>query len=543
MALYERYVTGTPERPETFRLKVPEHFNFAYDVVDELARIEPDRLAMLWCNQAGEERRFTFREMKDLSDRTASFFQQLGIRKGDRVMLVLKRHHEFWYCMMALHKLGAVAIPATNLLTVKDLKYRFDAADVGYIVATLDGIVAEAIDEAAGPELVKVSVRGTRPGWHSLDEGIANAAPFTPPAEPVSSEDMMLLYFTSGTSGFPKMVAHNFAYPLGHIMTAKYWQRVVDGGLHMSVADTGWGKAVWGKLYGQWLAGTTVFTYDFDGKFSAADLLAMIEKYRLTTFCAPPTIYRFMIQEDLSKYDLSSLTWAVVAGEALNPEVFEKFKAMTGLELHEGFGQTETTLSAATYPWMEPKPGSMGKPSPTYDMELVNDQGQPVEVGEVGEIVIHTDKQRPVGLFMGYYRDPNRTAQVWHDGTYHTGDVAWKDEEGYLWYVGRVDDVIKSSGYRIGPFEVESVLMEHPAVVEVAVTGVPHPVRGQVVKATIVLGAGYQPSEELKKELQTYVKKNTAPYKYPRVVEFVEHLPKTISGKIRRVEIRDQDQK
>lgn len=543
MALYERYVTGTPERPETFRLKVPEHFNFAYDVVDELARIEPDRLAMLWCNQAGEERRFTFREMKDLSDRTASFFQQLGIRKGDRVMLVLKRHHEFWYCMMALHKLGAVAIPATNLLTVKDLKYRFDAADVGYIVATLDGIVAEAIDEAAGPELVKVSVRGTRPGWHSLDEGIANAAPFTPPAEPVSSEDMMLLYFTSGTSGFPKMVAHNFAYPLGHIMTAKYWQRVVDGGLHMSVADTGWGKAVWGKLYGQWLAGTTVFTYDFDGKFSTADLLAMIEKYRLTTFCAPPTIYRFMIQEDLSKYDLSSLTWAVVAGEALNPEVFEKFKAMTGLELHEGFGQTETTLSAATYPWMEPKPGSMGKPSPTYDMELVNDQGQPVEVGEVGEIVIHTDKQRPVGLFMGYYRDPNRTAQVWHDGTYHTGDVAWKDEEGYLWYVGRVDDVIKSSGYRIGPFEVESVLMEHPAVVEVAVTGVPHPVRGQVVKATIVLGAGYQPSEELKKELQTYVKKNTAPYKYPRVVEFVEHLPKTISGKIRRVEIRDQDQK
>ena len=536
------------EFTEGFHVQVPENFNFAYDVVDEIAQNTPDKVAMVWCNDLGEELIFTFAQMKEYSDKAANFFRSVGIGKGDPVMLILKRRYEFWFCILALGKIGAITIPATHLLSPKDIVYRANAADIKMIVSVHDPEVVAHIEaaEPKSPTLKMKALIGTdREGWLNFNNEMEScSSEFVRPqgAEATCNDDIMLLYFTSGTTGMPKMVNHNFVYPLGHIVTAKYWQNVQDNGLHLTVADTGWAKSAWGKLYGQWLAGSAVMTYDFD-KFIPKNLLDVIVKYKVTTFCAPPTIYRFLIKEDLTKFDLSALKYCVVAGEPLNPEVYKQFLDITGIRLMEGYGQTELTVVLATYPWMEPKPGSMGKPSPGYHLDLIDDDGNPTEVGEEGQIVIYTDKSVPVGMFGGYYRDDRLTQKVWHDSVYYTGDMAWRDEDGYFWFIGRADDVIKSSGYRIGPFEVESALMEHPAVLECAITAVPDPDRGQVVKATIILAKNYQASDELAKELQDHVKKVTAPYKYPRIVEFVEELPKTISGKIRRVQIREEDDK
>jgi acetyl-CoA synthetase len=531
---------------EGFAIKVPENFNFAYDVVDEWARIAPEKTALVWCNEQGEKASFTFAQVKLYSDKAANFFRGLGIGKGDPVMLILKRRYEFWFCLLALHKLGAVAIPATHLLTTKDIVYRNNAADIKAIVAVADKKIQDCVDaaQADSPTLaLKIIVGGQHEGWHDFNAGLAQApAEFARPtgAAATRNEDTLLLYFTSGTTGYPKMVRHDQTYPLGHILTAAYWQNVKKDGLHLTVSDTGWAKSAWGKIYGQWLAGTAVFVYDYE-RFVPKDFLRVVVDNGVTTFCAPPTIYRYLIKEDLTQYNLEKLEYCVVAGEPLNPEVYNQFLKMTGLRLMEGYGQTESVVMVATYPWMEPKPGSMGKPSPGFEMDIVDENGRSCEVGEVGEIVVRTDRRIPVGMFKGYYRDEELTKKVWHDGLYHTGDTAWRDEDGYYWFVGRTDDIIKSSGYRIGPFEVESALLEHPAVLECAVTGVPDELRGQVVKATVVLAAGYEPSEVLAKELQEHVKKVTAPYKYPRIIEFVTELPKTISGKIRRVEIREKD--
>ena len=530
-----------------YTFNIPEDFNFSYDVVDELARLSPDRTAMVWLSEDGEEHRFSFADMKRQSDKAAALLHGLGVRKGDKVMLVLKRHYQFWFAILACHKLGAVAIPATHLLTAKDFSYRFHAASVKALICTIDGDAA-ACAEAGAAEYGQLDVKliarcGTaarstpvRAGWLDFDAGLEAAGDWQRPE--TRAADPMLLYFTSGTTGHPKMVLHNNTYALGHLMTAKHWQNVQPDGLHFTISDTGWGKAVWGKLYGQWLMEAAVFTYDFN-RFVPADLLPLFAKYQITTFCAPPTMFRIFIKEDLSKYDLSSLKYAAIAGEALNPEVFNQFYESTGLKLMEGFGQTETTCLIANLTHMEPRPGSMGKPVPQYEVLIVDEGGQEVPAGTTGEIVVRTEP-RPVGLFLGYYRDEALTSRVWHDGLYHTGDTAWRDEAGYLWYVGRTDDIIKSSGYRIGPFEIESALMEHPAVLECAVTGAPDPDRGTVVKATIILTKGYEPTDALAKELQQHVKKQTAPYKYPRIVEFVDALPKTISGKIRRAVIRKE---
>lgn len=528
------------------QILVPENFNFGYDVVDAWAAEEPNKKALLWTNDKGECRQYTFADLKQYTDRTASYFQSLGIGKGDMVMLILKRRVEFWFSIVALHKLGAVVIPATHLLTKKDIVYRCQAATIKMIVCAGEKVITDHV-MAAMPESPSVerlvSVGPEVPeGFLDFQQGIAGAAPFVKPEHPNTNDDISLMYFTSGTTGEPKMVAHDFTYPLGHIVTGALWHNLHRDSLHLTIADTGWGKAVWGKLYGQWIAGANVFVYDHE-KFTPADILQKIQDYHVTSLCAPPTIFRFLIHEDLTKYNLSSLEYCTIAGEALNPAVFETFKQLTGIRLMEGFGQTETTLTVGTMPWMEPKPGSMGLPNPQYEVDLIDCDGRSVEAGEQGQIVIRTDKGKPLGLFKEYYRDAARTAEAWHDGIYYTGDVAWKDEDGYLWFVGRADDVIKSSGYRIGPFEVESALMTHPAVVECAITGVPDEIRGQVVKATIVLSKAYKEraGEELVKDLQNHVKKVTAPYKYPRVVEFVDELPKTISGKIRRVEIRNND--
>ncbi len=546
--LHRKYVNETYDENgmlKTFSLNVPAEFNFGYDVVDEMAKLEPNKTAMVWCDESGAEKIFTFGDIKKYSDKTANFFKSLGIGKGDMVMLILKRHYEFWFSIVALHKLGAVAIPATHLLTTKDLVYRFNAAGVKAIVCTVMGEVTDYVDEAQAqcPSLtVKIVAKGKKDGWYSFTENVEAASEkFERPhgSQKQKVNDPMLIYFSSGTSGLPKMACHNFAYPLGHIVTAKHWHNVDPDGLHLTVADTGWGKAVWGKLYGQWLIEAAVFVYDFD-KFAPGDLLGKIQKYKITTFCAPPTIYRFFIKEGMEGFDLSSLKYATTAGEALNPEVFNKFYQYTGLKLMEGFGQTETTLTVLNWIGMEPKPGSMGKPSPQYEVSIVDENCQPVPTGEVGEIVICTKHGKPAGLFSGYHNDKLRTDAVWHDGYYHTGDTAWQDEDGYLWYVGRTDDVIKSSGYRISPFEIESVLIEHAAVLECAVTGAPDPVRGQVVKATIVLTRNYTASDGLADEIKDFVKHATAPYKYPRMIEFVDELPKTINGKIRRVEIREK---
>ena len=529
-----------------FKVKVPLDFNFGYDVVDRWAAEAPDKKALCWTNDKGEHIDFTFADIKRESDKTASYFQQLGIGHGDMVMLILKRRYEFWFSIIALHKIGAVCIPATHLLTEKDIIYRCNAADIKMVVAVGEDIVTGHVDRsvADSPSLkYRVSVGPSVPeGWEDFHKGIDSAPAFVRPEHANSNDDISLLYFTSGTTGNPKMVAHDFTYPLGHIITGSFWHNLNEQSLHLTLADTGWGKAVWGKLYGQWIAGANVFVYDFD-KFTPADVLVMIEKYHITSFCAPPTVFRFLIREDLSKYNITSLKYCTIAGEALNPKVYEEFFRITGIKLMEGFGQTETTLTVATYPWVEPKPGSMGVTNPQYDVALLTNDGRWAEDGEQGQIVIRTDKGRPLGLFKEYYRDAEKTREAYHDNIYYTGDVAWRDEDGYFWFVGRADDVIKSSGYRIGPFEVESALMTHPAVVECAITGVPDEVRGQVVKATIVLAAAYKDKagDELVKEIQDHVKHVTAPYKYPRVVEFVDELPKTISGKIRRVEIRDKD--
>lgn len=526
--------------------KNEEKFNFAFDISDALAEKYPDKLALLYVSRDKEERRFTHQDIKRYSSMTANYFKSLGIGKGDRVMLVLKRHYQFWFSILALHKIGAIVIPATNLLVKKDFEYRFNAAGVKAIVCTSDGDTAYQA-ELAAPACdtleTKIIVGGSREGWHDFDSEVETFSDeFPRPADAAKGSDPMLMYFTSGTTGYPKIAEHSHKYPLGHYLTAAKWHNVNRDGLHLTISDTGWGKALWGKLYGQWMCETAIMVYDFD-KFDAKDIMPMFKKYNITTFCAPPTMYRFFIKEDLSKYDFSSLEYATIAGEALNPEVFEQFKKATGLSLMEGFGQTETTLVVGNFVGMTPKPGSMGKPSPLYDVDIVDSEGKSTKVGETGEIVIRTDKGVPCGLFMGYYRDEEKTKEAWYDGMYHTGDTAWRDEDGYYWYVGRIDDVIKSSGYRIGPFEIESVIMELPYVLECAVTPAPDPIRGQVVKATIVLVKGTEGTEELKKEIQTYVKKHTAPYKYPRIVEFRDELPKTISGKIRRVELKEESER
>lgn len=524
---------------------VPEHFNFSYDVIDVWANEEPEKLALLWTNDEGECRRFTFAQLKEISDRTAAYFQSLGVGRGDMVMLILKRRCEFWFSMLALHKLGAVAIPATHMLTSHDIQYRVERAGIKCIVSVGEDYVMEQIKDAMQhtpvPILVSIGPKEDE-GFHSWHKEWNDAPAFERPFTPNDNSDTMLMYFTSGTSGEPKMVAHDFLYALGHLSTGVFWHNLKEDSLHLTVADTGWGKAVWGKLYGQWFAGAAVFVYDHE-KFTAKALLEQMSKYRVTSFCAPPTVYRFMIHEDFSQFDLSSLRYCTTAGEALNSAVYEKFYELTGIRLMEGFGQTETTLTLSTMPWNKPKPGSMGLPNPQYDIDLVRDDGTPCEDGEKGEIVIRVGDKKPIGLFKEYFRDDELTASVWHDGMYHTGDVAWRDEDGYYWFVSRKDDVIKSSGYRIGPFEVESALMKHPAVLECAITGVPDETRGMVVKATIVLNESWKEKkgDALVKELQEHVKTHTAPYKYPRIIDFVDELPKTISGKIRRVEIRNKD--
>ncbi len=523
--------------PLTMDFKNEDRFNFAFDVVDAIAKKHPDKTAMIHISRDKTERRFSFNDMKRHSAQCANYFKSLGIKKGDRVMLVLKRHYQFWFSILGLHKLGAIVIPATNQLLAHDFEYRFNSADVSAIICTADGDVAHQVElaEEKCPTLkTKVLVGGKRGGWKDFDEEYPLfSTHFYRTEETPCGKDLMLMFFTSGTTGYPKIAAHSYTYPLGHYVTAKYWHGVSPDGLHFTISDTGWGKALWGKLYGQWLCEGAVFTYDFD-RFDAADILPMFAKYNITTFCAPPTMLRMMVKENISKYDLSSIRHMTTAGEALNPEVYRQFEKATGLQIMEGFGQTELTLTIANLMGGTHKLGSMGKPVPLYDVDLVDADGNTVPDGEVGEIVVHTEKKVPCGLFAGYYKNEERTKEVWHDGLYHTGDTAWRDEDGFYWYVGRVDDVIKSSGYRIGPFEIESVIMELPYVLECGVSAVPDEVRGQIVKASIVLVKGTEPTEALKKEIQTYVKEHTAPYKYPRVVVFRDELPKTISGKIQR---------
>jgi acetyl-CoA synthetase len=546
---------------QNYRVEAPERFNFAADVVDAWAREAPAKSALVWCNDSGDERRFSFGDISLESARAAVAFQRMGVRRGDAVLLLLKRRWQFWVYAPALMRLGAIFIPATVQLTKKDLVYRCAAASVRFIATITEHDIASALAEALPecPDVRAVAYVLPEPKaaataeafsppelWIDMNAAVASvpdaealALRESPPA--AGGEDPMLLYFTSGTTGMPKMVLHDFTHPLGHIVTARYWQRLEPSDLHISVADTGWAKCGWGKIYGQWIVGAANFVYDMD-RFSAERLMRMIEKYKVTTFCAPPTIYRFMIQEDLSAFDLSSLRLALTAGEPLQPEVFKRFKEAVGLPILEGFGQSEGSVLCANFSWDEPKPGSMGKPAPLYRLDIIDESGRSCRPGEEGRVVVTgLDSRWPVGLFRRYYRDEAATARVMHDGVYETGDVAWRDEDGYYWFVGRSDDVIKCSGYRIGPFEVESALQSHRAVLECAVTAAPDPIRGQVVKATVVLARGYKPSDALVKELQEHVKAVTAPYKYPRLVEFVDELPKTISGKIRRVEIRDKD--
>ena len=536
--------TSVEDYNKNLEFIIPENFNFAYDVMDAWAEEAPEKLAILWTNDQGEEIRTTYGELKEQTDQAASYLQSLGIGKNDPVMLILKRHYEWWVIMLALCKIGAIVIPATHMLTKHDIVYRNTRASVKAIICAKDDYIIGQIKLAMpeSPTVKQYITLGDEDGFHNWKKEWQQAPKFVRPAFVNENDDTMLMYFTSGTSGEPKMVAHDYLYAMGHLSTGVFWHNLHEGSLHLTVADTGWGKAVWGKFYGQWFAGATVFVYDHE-KFNADSLLLQIEKYKVTSFCAPPTIYRFMIREDLSKYDLSSLEYCCTAGEALNPAVFDKFYEKTGIKMMEGFGQTETTMTLGTFPWMEPKPGSMGIPNAQYDIDLLRADGTSCEDGEKGEIVIRVGDKKPIGLFKGYYRDEEKTREAWHDGIYHTGDMAWRDEDGYYWFEGRIDDVIKSSGYRIGPFEVESALMTHPAVVECAITGVPDDIRGMVVKATVVLGKEWKDKagDDLIKELQQHVKKETAPYKYPRIIEFVDELPKTISGKIRRVEIRQKD--
>lgn len=521
-----------------------EKFNFAYDIVDVLGREQPDKLAMLHISNEKEERRFTFKDIMEGSSRTANMFVKMGIKKGDRVMLVLKRHYQFWYSIIALHKIGAIVIPATHQLVQHDFEYRFKKANITAIVATSDKNIPGIVD-AADKDILKVKIttgKEKRDGWYNFDEEIEKYSPeFPKPADYPCGKDPMLMFFTSGTTTYPKITTHNYLYPLGHFITAKYWNRVNPNGIHLTISDTGWGKALWGKLYGQWFCEAAVFTFDLDN-FTAREILQLIEKYRITTFCAPPTVYRLMVRLNFQKYDLSSLEYVTTAGEAMSPVVSCKFTEATGLPVKEGFGQTETTLIIGNFDGMKQKPGSMGKPSPLYNVQIQSHDGEQVQPGEIGEIVIDTSTI-PNGLFCGYYNDEERTSMVWHDGFYHTGDTAYMDEDGYYWYVGRVDDMIKSSGYRVSPLEIEDEIMKLPYVVECAVTSVPNPLRGQEIKATVVLSEDKQPSDECKEEMFSFFKKNIADYKLPKIIDFVKELPKTISGKIRRAAIKEADWK
>ncbi len=534
---------------ENLEFLIPNNFNFAYDVVDAWAEVAPDKIALLWTNEEGAERRLSFADLKRESDQAASYLRSLGINRGDMVMLIEKRRLEWWITMLALHKLGAVPIPATHMLTSHDIVYRNNAASVKAIICVGEpyvlGEVKKALPDSPTVDLL-VSIGPNVPeGFHDWHKEIALAPAFSRPRFVNANGDTMILYFTSGTSGEPKMVAHDFLYALGHLTTGVFWHNLTPDSIHLTVADTGWGKAVWGKFYGQWFAGACVFVFDHE-KFTAEKILRQMEKYRITSFCAPPTVYRFLVHEDFSHYDLSALRYCTTAGEALNAAVYERFYELTGLRLMEGFGQTETTLTLGTFPWMQPKPGSMGKPNAQYEIALLRPDLTPCEDGEKGEIAVRLNEgHKAIGLFKEYYRDSNTTFEACHDGYYFTGDMAWRDKDGYYWFEGRADDVIKSSGYRIGPFEVESALMKHPAVVECAITGVPDETRGMVVKATVVLAADWKDKagDALVQELQAHVKHETAPYKYPRIIEFVDELPKTISGKIRRVEIRERDKK
>ena len=534
---------------ENLEFLIPNNFNFAYDVVDAWAEVAPDKIALLWTNEEGAERRLSFADLKRESDQAASYLRSLGINRGDMVMLIEKRRLEWWITMLALHKLGAVPIPATHMLTSHDIVYRNNAASVKAIICVGEpyvlGEVKKALPDSPTVDLL-VSIGPNVPeGFHDWHKEIALAPAFSRPRFVNANGDTMILYFTSGTSGEPKMVAHDFLYALGHLTTGVFWHNLTPDSIHLTVADTGWGKAVWGKFYGQWFAGACVFVFDHE-KFTAEKILRQMEKYRITSFCAPPTVYRFLVHEDFSRYDLSALRYCTTAGEALNAAVYERFYKLTGLRLMEGFGQTETTLTLGTFPWMQPKPGSMGKPNAQYEIALLRPDLTPCEDGEKGEIAVRLNEgHKAIGLFKEYYRDSNTTFEACHDGYYFTGDMAWRDKDGYYWFEGRADDVIKSSGYRIGPFEVESALMKHPAVVECAITGVPDETRGMVVKATVVLAADWKDKagDALVQELQAHVKHETAPYKYPRIIEFVDELPKTISGKIRRVEIRERDKK
>ena len=532
-----------------YKVNIPKNFNFGFDIVDGWANEDRNKRALLWCNDHGEERSFTFRELSLLSNQAANFFADKGIKKGSVVMLILRRRWEYWVCAVALIKLGAILVPGTLQLTKKDIAYRANAANIEMFVCINDAYVMEQM-ELARPEAPCIRhiavINEDREGWINFNEEFKKYPDtFERPVgdKATKNEDIMQIYFTSGTTGMPKMVCHNYLHPLGHIVTALYWQRVQENKLHMSVSDSGWAKFGWGKIYGQWICGATIFAYDMD-KFVPTNLLRMIEKYKLTTFCAPPTMYRFMLQEDVASYDLSSVAHWSTAGEPLNPEVFNQWEKLTGHKIASGFGQSEGTVLIANFEWFEAKPGTLGKPSPIYDIKLMNAEGKECENGEEGEIVIcGVDKNPPVGLFVGYYNDEELTKEALGTGNYNLKDVAWRDNDGYYWFVGRHDDVIKCSGYRIGPFEVESALVEHPAVVECAITAAPDPIRGQVVKATVVLAKGYEPSDALIKELQDHVKHATAPYKYPRIVEFVDELPKTLGGKIKRAEIRNADSK
>ena len=532
---------------KNFKITIPDNFNFAYDVVDEYAKTEPKREALVWCDDDDESHIFTFKDLSLASQRTANFLVEQGIQKGDRVMLILRRRYEFWFFLLALHRIGAIAIPATNMLAAEDLEYRFKAADVKMVVTYDEPALQKEVDKAKSKcesveKLVTVG-QTARQNWVSFyDDYEIYPAKFPRPEGDAAThnDDIMIVYFTSGTSSNPKMVAHTFTYPLGHIVTAKYWQHVVDGGRHLTVAETGWAKALWGKIYGQWIAGSAVFTYDMK-VFIPGKLLEKMSEYKVTTFCAPPTVYRYILQHGIGRYDLSSLKYCTTAGEALNLDIYNRFYEQTGIRMQEGYGQTELTLTTGNFGFSEPRPGSMGKPSPGYRMEIVNAEGNPCADDEVGELIIKIDQGKPFGMFGGYYRDQERTERVFEGGVYHTGDTATRDKDGYYWFVGRNDDLIKSSGYRISPFEVEEVIHKHPAVLEVAVTGVEDKDRGQAVKATIVLQKGYEASKDLAKEIQLFTKKVAASYKSPRIIDFVTELPKTISGKIRRATIRDKD--
>ena len=541
--IYHNFIIPTEDEQghiTAIDFKNEDKFNFAFDVIDELGRNKPNRRAMLHISEDGTERTFTFEDFKKESARAANYFKAMGIKRGDRVMLVLKRHYQFWFAILGLNKLGAVGIPATNQLLAKDFAYRFQFANVNAILCTVDGNTADAVDEAAkqSPSVVhKILVGGSREGWHNFDEEYPMySSHFARTDDAPCGDDPMLMFFTSGTSGYPKLAAHNYKYPLGHFITAKYWHNVNPDGLHLTISDTGWAKSMWGKLYGQWLCEAGLFVYDFD-RFDAEKILPMFKKYNITTFCAPPTMYRMLAKQDLSRFDLSTIQHASTAGEALNPEVYRQFQKATGLDIMEGFGQSESTLIIANLAGCSHKLGSMGKPVPLYNVQLLSSDGEIVDRGETGEICIDISKGLPCGLSYSYEGSPDVTAETWRDGYYHTGDLAWKDEDGFYWYVGRADDVIKSSGYRIGPFEIENVIMELPYVLECGVSAAPDEVRGQVVKASIVLVKGTEATDALKKEIQEYVKKRTAPYKYPRIVEFKESLPKTTSGKIIRKQL------